>query len=378
MGVAKKPAPKKSKIADAKPAAAPPEAIAAPRPRPLGELAGQERAIGVLRGAMKAGRVQHCWVFHGPAGVGKFTSAVAFAAVLLDPTSRANITGDVEPDPESPTQRLLNSGTHPDLRIITKELARFSSKPTVRVQKLRAIAKDVLEEFLLEPASRTASVTRDAMATKVFIIDEADLLQYQSQNSLLKMLEEPPAGTVFILVTSQPDRLLPTIRSRSQMVFFGPLPPEAMAKWVAGSGNERSGEEGRWLLAFAAGSPGVYQAAAEGGLFGWAQRLEPLLEQADAGRYPLELGGVMAELVGSWAEAWVNSHANASKEAANQAAADWLMRLLAQRYRERLRASPGPPSLAPIDALRRAESELDANVNMLFVMDHLAAELAAR
>ena len=91
--------------------------------------------------------------------------------------------------------------------------------------------------------------------SKVFIIDEAELLNTAAQNAALKTLEEPDGKTVVILVTSSPERLLPTIRSRSQQVRFGPLNPAAMKKWVGAWANSQTEEldrdEAAWLLAFA-------------------------------------------------------------------------------------------------------------------------------
>jgi DNA polymerase-3 subunit delta' len=154
--------------------------------------------------------------------VGKFTTALAFAAVILDPSSQPDLSGVIEPDPESASQQLLAAGTHPDLHIITKELAVVSRVDSVRDSKQRNIAKAVLEEFLLEPAARTGSMN-GALASKVFIVDEAELIDGVGQNSLLKTLEEPAPGSVIILVTANEERLLPTIRSRCQRVGFAPL-----------------------------------------------------------------------------------------------------------------------------------------------------------
>jgi hypothetical protein len=91
----------------------------------------------------------------------------------------------------------------------------------------------------------------------------------------------------------------------------------------------------------------------------------------------------MAKLVDDWAAAWVDGPGgkNASKEAANKAGADWLLRLLANFLRERLRkAAPlgkAGPYLAALDAVRQAEPQIDSNVNMLFVMEQLSSELSA-
>jgi DNA polymerase-3 subunit delta' len=187
-----------------------PEVAPAPRPLRLAQVLGQERAIATLRAAIQSGRIHHAWIFHGPAGVGKFTTALAFAALILDPSSAPDLSGQVEVDPDSKTQQLLASGTHPDLFIITKELAAVSREASVRESKQRNIAKEVLAEFLLEPATRSRVSGDQALASKVFIVDEAELMDRHGQNALLKTLEEPPPGAVIILVTANEDRLLTT------------------------------------------------------------------------------------------------------------------------------------------------------------------------
>lgn len=372
--VARKPAPKKVKADEPRAAALPVDA-----PIALARVIGQAHALRVLTSAQASDRLHHAWVFHGPIGVGKMTTALAFSALLLDPTSTPGLDGSIAPDPDSPVQRLLAAGTHPDLHVVRKELARFSADTDVQKRKQRVIPVDVIREFLIEPAAKTAMAAPGARATKVFIVDEAELMADAAQNALLKTLEEPPPGTLVILVTSRPDRLLPTIRSRSQMVGFAPLTEAEMRAWIRGRGLEAEGERARWLLEFACGSPGVYEAADVSGLHDWALRLEPLLAAGDAGRYSPDLGPAMHDLVEGWAEAYVKERPQASKEAANHAGAAWLFRLLAERERRGMRAGRGGAerNARAIDAIRRAETELEANVNALFVMDHLAAELAA-
>jgi DNA polymerase III subunit delta' len=355
---------------------------APPAPRRLGEVIGQERAVGALRAALRSGRTHHAWIFHGPAGVGKFTTALAFAAVVLDPSAQATFSGDIEPDPDSTVQRLLATGTHPDLHIITKELAVVSREASVRSSKQRNIAKDVLEEFLIEPAARTSAGNRGALASKVFIIDEAELLDMRGQNSLLKTLEEPAPGSVIILVTASEERLLPTIRSRCQRVVFTPLTDSEMAAWLGASGLQLAAldaESRRWLLAYAEGSPGLAHLALATGLVEWHTALAPMLAELDAGRFPVGLGPAMAELADEWAKAWVDrpGNENASKEAANRAAARQMFRLIAEHYRQRLRGGGrAQGAAAAIELISEAERHADTNVSAVFVMDNLVTQLA--
>lgn len=370
---------------------APPQPTARhPSPIPFSRILGQDRAIALLQKSLKSGRVHHAWIFHGPQGVGKFTTALAFASLLLDPTTQPSFSGEFECDPDSHVQRLIRTGCHPDLHVITKELARFSEDRAVREQKQITISKDVIDTHLLVPAALAPSIRNQAAAAKVFIIDEAELLDRwashaPTQASILKTMEEPPDRTVIILVTSSEERLLPTIRSRCQRVSFAPLSTDSMMDWIKREpeASTLSTAARDWMLRFSAGSPGTFVLAMRGGLHEWHLRLEPLLAQLEQGRFPPNIGSVMAELVKEWSEAWVKTHENASKEAANKAGSDWIFRLLSEHFRSRLRDSvdsirPGleSPFLVTIDLIQQAEQRVDANVNSIFVFDALAADIA--
>ncbi len=364
-----------------------PELPEVPRPVPMSAVIGQDRAISVLMESLRARRIHHAWIFHGPPGVGKFTTAMAYAALLLDPTTQTTFSGELAPDPDSQVQRLLSAGNHPDLFVVTKEIAAFHDDKKVRDAKRTGISVDVIRQFVLEPALLAPTMRNEGVASKVFIIDEAELMKAQSQNAVLKFLEEPPERVVIVLITSSEERMLPTIRSRCQRVFFSPLSPRGMETWLERGLERRLGqeevslsdEERAWLLKFADGSPGVLELAQQGGIFEWWERLRPMLHSMERGGYTVEMGPAMAEMIEGWAKGWVEEHDNASKEAANKAGADWMLRLLAGYWRERLRvAAPlgkTGPYLAAIDAVRAAEPEIDANVNMLFVMEKLSSEM---
>lgn len=342
----------------------------------LGSIIGQDRAAKVLQDAMRSGRIHHAWIFHGPAGVGKCSAALAFAAILLDPTSQATFSGEIAPDPHSTTQRLLASGTHPDLHLIVKELAKYHDDSQVRSRKLQSIPIDVLRDFVLAPSAVNAAVRTNAMAAKVFIIDEAELLNTAGQNALLKFLEEPPDRTVIILVTSAEEYLLATIRSRCQRVFFAPLGVQDMRRWITQSGLEVPEEHENWLLDFAAGSPGMLYAAATERLAAWWERLSPMLAKADKGEYSAELGPAMHELIDAWAKDFAERDPSNSKELANRMACERMLRLVAAHLRQGLSRTDPARAANRLDAVRHAERALDSNVNMLFVFERLAAEIS--
>ncbi|HRP62428.1 MAG TPA: AAA family ATPase [Phycisphaerales bacterium] len=344
----------------------------------MDRILGQPHAIEVLRAALRSQRVHHAWIFSGPLGVGKFTTAVEFARLLLDPDAAPTLTGEIESDPHSACSLLIDAGTHPDLHIIRKELARFSDDRQLREKKLTNMPLDVLRENMIggrdggeAPAYRTAMRGHG----KVFIIDEAELLENTAQNAMLKTLEEPPAETFIILITSRPERLLPTIRSRCQHVRFTSLDDCAMQAWVTQAKLDCPREELEWIIRFADGSPGVALIAAEYGFASWDRTLAPMLTEIDRGRFPVAMGETLAALVEEFAVAWVKKHDNASKDAANKDGLRHVLSLLATHARRNLLQDPYRAS-AMIDAIRETESQAAANVNLKMVLENLSSRWA--
>lgn len=350
-------------------------------------ILGQSRAIDVLQTALRSSRVHHAWIFAGPRGVGKFTTAIEFARVLLDPGASPNLSGEIEADPDSRTSHLIDAGTHPDLHVVRKELALYSDDSRLRDRKLMNIPLDVLREHMLggkgdepgaqAPAYRTAALSHG----KVFIIDEAELLATEAQNALLKTLEEPPAETYIVLVTSRPDRLLPTILSRCQFVQFGPLDDEAMAAWLRQSGLEPTTAQRTWIERFAEGSPGFASLAIEYGFPQWQETLAPMLADLDRSRFPTGMGETLASLIDEFAQAWVKNHTNASKDAANKDGMRHMFTILTRHLRDGLAAAcdAGDPPRRWIDAIqliRDAEREIESNVNQKMVLENLVAQWA--
>ncbi len=360
----------------------PRRAMPAEVPVSLDEIAGQQAAKHNIRSAIVSGRVHHAWIFHGPPGVGKFTTALAFAAVILDPSTAPDLAGELRPDPDSEVQALLRAGTHPDLHVVRKELARFSEDRQTRERKLLTIPKEVVEQHLLEPAQRAANMP-GWLARKVFIVDEAELLDRSPtnapvQNALLKTLEEPAPGTVIILVTSNEERLLPTIRSRSQRVGFAPLNEAEMRAWIRARGIEIPPGEEEWAMRYAQGSPGRLLEAVETGVLGWRRLIEPRIRARIEGRYDPLLGPTLAGLADEWAGEHVKRGEavgeNRSKEAANREAAARVLAVVAEMARDALRQPHLAESAAAlIDAVLVAERRLAANVQMPFVFEELAA-----
>jgi DNA polymerase-3 subunit delta' len=366
----------------------------------MDRILGQTHALDQLRAQLASGRVHHAQIFHGPVGVGKFTTAIAFARVLLCHHRERDLAGRVSACGGCPScltfrrdESEADTMAHPDLHIVNKELARYSDDRQVRDRKLTSIPVDVLRTALLEPAHRAAQLNHG----KVFIVDEAELLNAAGQNALLKTLEEPPTpeqggGTTVILVTANEDRLLPTIRSRCQRIGFVPLPDDVLDRHLQEHGQSLTPVERSWLVRYAQGSLGRVRLVLDYRLTEWADVVLPQLDQLERGRPAPRLGADLAERINGFAEAWVKHHDNASKEAANKLAAGLMFSLIAVHARQRIAqraedCDPADPEsaeallepwLGVIEALRTAESRLLSNVNLGLVCDGLGTQIALR
>ena len=190
----------------------------------LKEIFCQDRAIGVLQRALAADRPAHAYIFAGPDGVGKYATARAWARLLLcekphvekrDGSSFADSCG------ACPSCALLDGDSHPDYLHVYKELLEFTQEGKGRKTPVD-LSIHVIREFLIEKvAGRPTHSSR-----KVFVVSEAEKLNAESQNALLKVLEEPPSYCTIILLCTRLEQLLPTTKSRCQIVRFGPVDDE--------------------------------------------------------------------------------------------------------------------------------------------------------
>ena len=171
------------------------------RPGCFADLVGQEHVANTLRQAIRQGRVSHSYLFCGPRGTGKTTTAriVAKAVNCLDPQE-----GD-------PCNRCAICVSFNEERFMdTIEMDAASNRGIEDIREIR-------DKVNFAPAEGQR---------KVYIIDEAHMLTDQASNAFLKTLEEPPAHVIFILCTTEAHRILPTIVSRCQRFDFRRLPSE--------------------------------------------------------------------------------------------------------------------------------------------------------
>jgi DNA polymerase-3 subunit delta' len=170
-------------------------------------VVGHDEAVATLKEAVAGDRVTHAWLFTGPPGIGKLHTARVFAAALNCPAG-----GDGTCD----TCRRILRGVHPDVHLIVPE------GDNLLVEDVRAVREE-------------ASRTHHEASTAVFILDEADRLTEAAANALLKVLEEPPPGVVFILVARSAEALVGTVPSRARTLAFVSL---SLAELTAALGDD--------------------------------------------------------------------------------------------------------------------------------------------
>lgn len=224
----------------------------APHPRQTQRLIGQGAAEDSFRDAYASGRLHHAWLMTGPLGVGKATLAWRVARFLLatPETAEAGLFADAPAAPatldvaaDHPVARRLLAGSEGRLFVLRRgwdeEKKRLKTVITVdEVRKMRG--------FLHMSAADGGR--------RVVIVDPADEMNTAAANALLKMLEEPPHGVVFLLVSHQPSGLLATIRSRCRELRLSTLNPADLAEAVRAAGVEHG--DSAALAALAGGSVG--------------------------------------------------------------------------------------------------------------------------
>jgi len=389
-------------------------------------IIGHAAALDRLREGLRRNRLQHAWIFHGPQGVGKSTVALELARLLLDPeTTPVDIDRFAAPR-ESETARLIAGQLHPDLHVIRRELAMRSRSRELRRKKLTNLPIDLLREYVIGghiegvgQIDGPAYLTAVRGHGKVFIIEEAELIERGGQNALLKCLEEPPPRTWFILVTAREHELLPTIHSRCQRLAFTPLAPLEFDTWLSRSSVALGGAEGDWLRRLAGGAPGVATFAAAHDLASWHRELAPQIANLAAGQFSAGLPDTMFTMVESLAEALVKERVNAAKaagdsaraaqeaeesdddgdgdvapeaggggkvQASKQSAKDdalrWMVAVLGDEIRHRLRhavTSGGSPApwLHQLSLLNGLERQAEANLNLRHILADFVAMASA-
>lgn len=185
-----------------------------------GEVVGQNTAIATLQNTLAHAAETppaHAWLFIGPPGSGRFNLALRFAAALVV-TENTGLAATLSDDPPPAQANMLETvynqvaqGTHPDVKIVRTQTNELS------VAQMR----EVVTSAYFAPASGPR---------RVIVIEDADRMNMQAANAILKALEEPPETTIWILCSPSEADLLPTIRSRTRVLRLTTPPPETIAQ----------------------------------------------------------------------------------------------------------------------------------------------------
>lgn len=289
-------------------------------------ILGHDEAIERFTGAMHSGAMHHAWLLTGPRGLGKAAFARATAMRLLAEAAGPAPGGKgIDVPAAHPTAHLINAGSHPDFRLLERieNKAGTALQRNISVEQVRALG----ELF---------SVTPSMSDWRAVVIDAADDLELSAANALLKMLEEPPANCVFLLVSHVTGRLLPTIRSRCRRLSFHPLRDDVMTSLLPTLLPNADTAKIAELVRRAGGSPGKALSYA-------ALDLAPLHEQALA---IMRDGDPVNELRSRLAQAL------ALKAAGDRYAA--FLQIVPTMIADEARTLDGPARLRAVVAYRRA------------------------
>ena len=284
---------------------------------------GHDDVIDQFRRSLARGRLASTFLFVGPSGIGKRSLALQLAKGLL---CHHHAPERLEPCNACPSCLQVEAGTHPDLLLIRRP----EDKSVLPVElfigpRERRMQEGLCHDIRLKPFMG---------GRRVAIIDDADALNEESANCLLKTLEEPPPNSVMILIGTSADRQLPTIRSRAQIVRFSPLDVETVAELLSKHELVADAAEARRLAAHAGGSLDRALALADADLWAFRQQLLGRLAAPTLESVPL-------------AKAVIALVDSAGKEApARRARARQVFAFAAEFYRQLARACEGAPPTA--------------------------------
>ncbi len=291
-------------------------------------LYGQDAAIASFLQAAQ-GRLHHAWLLHGAAGIGKATFAFHCANHLL--SGGTQTIGELSADNKD--FKLIAASAHPDLLVVAPP-----------VDEKTGLTKDEIPVGAIREAVNFFRLTSGREGWRIIIIRNADQMNRNAANALLKMLEEPPQRAMLLMTATSRGRLLPTIRSRCRPLTLQPLPPETMNLLLQGYQDELSPNDLRQLHKLSAGSPGqALHLLRLGGLQLYRdfltllqtpekERLPALLRFAGAGG---KQEGERHELIAQFAAGWLQrlAHLAATGEAQEitEGEAQWQRRQAARR-----------------------------------------------
>ena len=238
-------------------------------PREIHALFGQDDALARAARAIRSKRPPSAWLIAGAPGIGKATLAYRIARYLLAHGATAAGPEDLSLPADHPAARQVAAGSHPGLLVLKRAINPKTGKlmTVLSVDEIRRLA-----DFF--------GMTSEAGGWRIAIVDTADDMNDNAANALLKMLEEPPAQAMLLLLSNMPGRLLPTIRSRCQRLELRPLSDATLETMLARELPEMNASERVSLARASGGSIGAALTLATGEGAVLAQEADRLIEQA--------------------------------------------------------------------------------------------------
>jgi DNA polymerase-3 subunit delta' len=206
-------------------------------------IIGHDKVVEQFRRALGRGRLASSFLFAGPPGIGKRSFAIKFAQALLCETNPEEA---LDPCGHCPACIQVIAGTHPDFQLVSKP----DDKSFIPLELLIGDKEHRRREGLCHHIALKPMMG----GRKIAVIDDADYLNAEGANALLKTLEEPPPRSVLILIGASPAKQLPTIRSRCQLIRFQPLDAGEVAQHLSAQGIVEDAAESRRLAQYGDGS----------------------------------------------------------------------------------------------------------------------------
>lgn len=234
-------------------------------------LLGHKDVIGTFMDAALSGRLHHAWLLTGPKGVGKASFArLAARRLLAEAAGPSFDLPGLDVPLTHPIAALVEAESHPDLMVLERHVDEKSGAHA------RSITIDQVRGL-----QRLFATTGSYSSRRIVIIDAVDDLERGGANALLKNLEEPPAGSLFLLVSHALGRLLPTIRSRCRTLRFQPLGDDVMTQILEAELPEADTREIAALVKVGEGAPGRALAFAGLDIAGLDATIDRLIMEGD-------------------------------------------------------------------------------------------------
>lgn len=291
-------------------------------------MIGHDEAEKAFLEAWRGGRLHHAWLLAGPQGMGKAAFAARIARFLATHGRAGEGQALSLDDPgDAAAGKLVDAGNHPEIIHLARQLK----------DKSKDLARNITIDQV-RGMIRRQHLSLSLGDWRVIIIDAVDDLETDGANALLKTLEEPPAKTLFLLVSHSPGRLLPTIRSRCRTLRFQPVDRDAMTSWLHDIRAMLDIAELRAIVAASGGVPGKALALIDSDVATMEKKLLAIASSGDPGN---RLREALAREVGG-----------TSNRARLELVIDIVPGLLAQIARERPIADIAPV-LAQWDRVQR-------------------------